>query len=413
MAKIDKRVTKDGRVRWTCRVFVGRDAKGKRKWRAETFDREGDAKKWARAIERTRDLGGVVVASSREPLAEYLARWLAVKEGQVSARTIYDYRGIVRYWIEKPPAGTPCIGTVPLNQLTADAFEELYMFMRARALSPRRIQYLHTVLRQALKGAVAKGVLPANPTDHAERPKRAKDADDFEDETVRAMDKDQARRFLEAARADRYLALWHALLTGGLRPSEALGLGWRHVDFENGRVRIERTLSRVGVKGWRLLPTKTKRSRRSVPLPEVTMRELRTWKAKQAAERLLLGSEWENNGLVFTNEFGKPLHLHNLSVRNFRSICERAGLGEYRPESEKLKGRPGPAKKRLFKPAFRLYDCRHTCATLLLEAGVPLKVVSERLGHRTIAVTADIYSHVLPTMQQGAVEQLEAMFGAG
>ncbi|MGH7576705.1 MAG: tyrosine-type recombinase/integrase, partial [Longimicrobiales bacterium] len=94
-------------------------------------------------------------------------------------------------------------------------------------------------------------------------------------------------------------------------------------------------------------------------------------------------------------------------------ICERAGLGEYGPAKKKPKGQPGPAKKRPFKPAHRMYDLRHTCATLLLQSGVNVKVVSEILGHASVRITLDIYSHVLPDMQDTAVEAMEAMFRAG
>src|SRR5690606_10982048 len=239
MASIEKRVTADGRVRWTMRVFIGRDENGKRKFVTRTFDRKKDAEAEARRLERIKDQGGLVTPSAKEPLAKYMARWLDVKAGQVRARTIHDYRAVVRRWIEDPPEGAPPIGAIALNRLTPDAFEELYTWMLDQGRAPRTIQKVHVIVRQALGDAVRKQALASNPTDYAQLPKRSKDGDELgEKKAVRAMDEDQAARFLEAARADRYSALWHVLLLGGLRPSEALGLGWEHVDFEAGRIHV-------------------------------------------------------------------------------------------------------------------------------------------------------------------------------
>ncbi len=170
-----------------------------------------------------------------------------------------------------------------------------------------------------------------------------------------------------------------------------------------------RNLVRVcGTKGWRLGKPKTRKSRRTVPLPTVAMRELKAWRTKQKRDRLAAGKEWQDHGFVFTTEIGTPLHG---ARKSFVRVMADAGLGEWGPEPQKPKAGPKPRRK--FKPAFRIYDLRHTCATLLLLGGVPLKVVSERLGHSTITLTADTYSHVLPTMQEAAADALEAMFGAG
>ena len=174
-------------------------------------------------------------------------------------------------------------------------------------------------------------------------------------------------------------------------------------------VRVVRNLVRVcGIRGWRLGKPKTRKSRRTVPLPPVAMREQKAWRTQQKRDRLAAGKEWQDHGFVFTTEIGTPL----LGARkSFVRVMARAALGEWR--SEPKKPRSGPTPKRKFKPAFRIYGLRHTCATLLLLGGVPLKVVSERLGHSTITLTADTYSHVLPTMQEAAAGALEVMFGTG
>ncbi len=157
-----------------------------------------------------------------------------------------------------------------------------------------------------------------------------------------------------------------------------------------------------GVEGWKLTEPKTARARRVIVLPELAVQALREHRAKQAADRLRLGSEWSDHGFVFTATFGTPLDLANL-YRRFKAVLQDAKLGTL--------GDPDEDGKRTFTSGFRLYDLRHTCATLLLLAGENPKVVSERLGHASITLTLDTYSHVLPAMQEESARKLEAMFG--
>lgn len=241
MATIEKRETQDGTVRWSMRVFVGRDDNGKRRFVHATYDRKGDAEKEARRLERMRD-HGALVEPSKLTLNEYLKHWLKVKEGEVRARTAYNYRHLANRYVIKAPAGAPAIGSIRLDRLRPEAFETLYAWMRETlGLSPRTIQHLHVMLHGALDDAARKGTLARNPTDYAKRPKRAKTSDDELEEraAMRAMDQQQADRFLDAARPDRYYALWCVLLTGGLRPEEVLGLKWPDVNLDEGKLHIQ------------------------------------------------------------------------------------------------------------------------------------------------------------------------------
>lgn len=191
-----------------------------------------------------------------------------------------------------------------------------------------------------------------------------------------------------------------------------MALKWGDANLGQGEVRVRATLTRMGIQGWRLTKPKTERARRDVPLPLVTMQELRKWKKKQAEERLAAGSEWQDHGFVFTTEKGSPHSLSNLSRRRFRWVMEQAGLGEFDSEApKKPKGQPGPEKQRRFRPKVRMYALRHTFATLLLADGVPLLVVSRLLGHKNIQTTADLYSFVLPEERQEATGRFDAMFG--
>lgn len=170
-----------------------------------------------------------------------------------------------------------------------------------------------------------------------------------------------------------------------MRPEEYLALQWSDIDFERGTVQVKRALVRHK-KSWSFENPKTARSRRTVFLPAPLLKRLYAHKRQQAAARLKLGALWQAYDLVFCGEQGTPHSIPNLTYRYFRPILTEAKL-----------------------PRIRLYDLRHTCATLLLIAEENPKVVSERLGHSTIVLTLDTYSHVLPTMQQNATSKLEKM----
>ena len=164
MASVRKVELASGSTRWRVRVFIGSDPKsGKRTYVTRTFDRKRDADAEATRLERQKDLGALTTPS-KEPLATYLVHWLdTVKEGRIRARTLHDYRAMVRRYIERPPEGAPPIGSIRLDRLAPAAFEALYAFLwKETGLSPRSLQYLHSILRQALGHAVGTGALVRN-----------------------------------------------------------------------------------------------------------------------------------------------------------------------------------------------------------------------------------------------------------
>jgi integrase len=387
-------------------VYVGRDPEtGKRLYVNGTFDRKKDAQAEINRLERLKDLGALTTPS-KEPLARYLRRWLdEVMKGRVRARTWSDYSGTLRRYLEEPAAAAPPVGKIRLDRLAPAAIQTLYAHLRDDlGLSPRTIRSLHAVVRQGLGYAARQGAVARNVAELVELPR-------MERRKVDAMSPEEAEAFLTAAKKDRYYALWCVLLTGGLRPGEAIALTWADVDLDEGRIHVQRALTRRGVEGWQLVEPKTSSSRRVVVLPAFAVAALRAHRAAQAEERLLLGTEYEAHGFVFATEFGAPLALPNLYQRNYRRICAAAGLGTW--EEVEVVGKQTRTKKQRFRPAYRLYDLRHTAATLLLRAGVHPKAVSERLGHSSVAFTLDVYSASLPDLQEGAAEKLEAMLGGG
>jgi integrase len=243
--------------------------------------------------------------------------------------------------------------------------------------------------------------------------------DEYDEELgeVQYLSREQAIRFVAAAKADRFSALWHVLLDGGLRPGEAFALKWRHIDWERALVKVRGTLGRQGVptrkdggEGWKITKPKTESSCGDVPLSPTTMTQLRRWKKQQAAERLQIGPEWQDHEFLFTTEFGTPLG-NNMGRMWSRLMATVDGgkddLGTWGADPQKP--RSGPTAKRSFTPRYSLYVLRHTCATLALLDGVSLLEVSRRLRHKNITITARFYGHVTAEHTTRAAESFNRL----
>ncbi len=316
--------------------------------------------------------GGLTFDAGSLTVSEYLDRWLAdsVKD-TVRQRTWERYEQIVRVHIK------PTLGRIKLKGLTPAHIRGLYREKLDAGLSPRTVQYIHTTLHKALKDAVGDGLIPRNVTEAVRAPRPAK-------KEVRPLSPDQARTFLEAARGDRYEALYVLAVTAGLREGELLGLKWEDIDLDVGSLAVRRTLSEAC--SGRFFEAPKNGKGRSIKLTRQAVEALRTHRKRQNEERLRFGTLWQDSGLVFPAQTGTSMNAKNLTARSFKPLLERAGLSR----------------------TVRLHDLRHTCATLLLGKGVHPKIVQELLGHATIAITLDTYSHVLPNMQGEAVSAMES-----
>lgn len=364
---------KRGDRTWLIRIFLGRDANGKQKFHHKTIHGiKRDAERYLVAVRREMDLG-VFVEPAAMSVNEYFDRWLRdAARPRVSRRTADGYAGLLDRYIREP------LGKRRLNQLQALDIQKVYGEMQARGLSARVVRHAHSALHNALKQAVKWDMIIRNPSDLVELPK-------VPHKERRVLSPDEAQEFLRAADKMPYGLLFEFALITGMRPEEYLALRWSDLDFERSTVQVRRALVRHK-KSWSFEEPKTARSRRTVFLPSQLLNKLAAHKRAQAGRRLKLGAAWQAFDLVFCSEEGTPLSIPNLTYRYFRPILEKAEL-----------------------PRIRLYDLRHTCATLLLIAEENPKVVSERLGHSTIVLTLDTYSHVLPTMQEKATARLEKM----
>jgi integrase len=244
--------------------------------------------------------------------------------------------------------------------------------------SPKSVKNTHVVLRKALADAERLGLVPRNAAAAARGPA-------VQPPELTTWSSDQLKAFLAVAGESCLGNAFTVLATTGMRRGEALGLRWCDVDFEASQIAVAQTVSVVDGKVLIGKP-KTAGSRRTIYVADMTIRALRQQRRQQAEEQLAAGPAWEgDNDLVFRNDSGGPEHPDRFS-RHFRQLVEQADL-----------------------PAIRLHDLRHTNATLSLKAGVHPKVVSERLGHTSIAITLDLYSHVTTGISREAADAIESM----
>jgi len=356
------------------RVYVGTDADGKRRYHSKVIrGTKKDALRYQTSVLSDLDRG-TFIEPSKETLNDYLDRWLSVSAApRLRERTLRDYRSLLARYVR------PVLGHKMLPAVMPLDIQDLYTSMLESGLSPRTVRYTHAVLSSALKQAVKWQLLPRNAAEYVDLPRQKRTE-------MHAMSRDDVARFLAAAKDDRWSSLFLVAVTTGMRPGEYMGLQWKDINLDDGMIHISRSLVR-NKSEWRFDEPKTAKSRRTVKLAPTVVKSLRAHRSKQAAERLRAGIRYQDYDLVFATDTGQPLESRNLIKRHFKPVLKQAGLRE----------------------TIRLYDLRHTCATLLLAAGEHPKIVSEMLGHASIQLTLDTYSHVLPDMQQGAVAKLEDM----
>ena len=330
--------------------------------------REDVAEKLAKAISDRAD--GLVFDAGSTTTGEYLTRWLSDSvHGTVQGSTYRSYGRVVDGHL------VPGVGRVKLAKLRPDHIRRLYRSMLDAGKATRTVQYAHTLLKRALAQAVMDGLIPRNAAEAVRPPKLKRDE-------IQPLNADQVRALLNAS-DERSCALYTVAVRTGMRPGEILALRWSDVDLEAGTVQINRALS----EGEFSTP-KTPRSRRRISLSPATVAALKAHRKRQLEERMAKAGLWEDHGLVFPSSVGTPKSQRNLN-REFKNAAKRAGLPDH----------------------FKLYDLRHTCATLLLARNVHPKYVQELLGHASIALTLDTYSHVIPGMDGGTGGAIDEALG--
>ena len=372
-------IGKRGKNSWTLWVDLGRDPEtGKR--RRQTATVHGTKKDAERELRQllTRLETGAYIKSTKLTVGEYLEQWLqGYVSSNTSARTRERYGEIVHAHL------IPALGFIPLTALRPEHIQTYY----ARALqsgrrdgkgglSAQTVHHHHRVLYEALRHAVKHGTLIRNVAEAVDPPRP-------EHKEMAALGPESVSSLLDAVRGTPYYPLFYTAVYTGLRRSELLALRWCRVDLDMATLSVVETLHQLHNREFVFGQPKSKRGRRQIALSPSLALLLREHRAKQVATRRLLGLELLSSDFVFSQPDGSPMHPDTIT-QTFKKIARSIGLH-----------------------GVRFHDLRHTHATLMLRQGVHPKIVSERLGHSTIAITLDTYSHVLPGLQEAAALRFE------
>ncbi len=321
---------------------------------------------------------GTLVTAAPQTVAQFLTDWLEnTHRRRVRPRTYERYREAVYMHI------IPSLGHYQLQKLTAQQVQAFYTKKADEGLAPATIIYYHSVLHNALDMAVKWGLVSRNVCDLVSPPRKQR----FE---IQPLTVEQVQKLLAAVRGHKWEALFTLALATGMRRGELLGLKWQDVNFAAGILQVRRILSRVPTKMperehvYVEAEPKTQKSRRSVMIAPFALEALKKHRVSQLEAKLKAGAFWQEYDYVFCTLHGTHLNPNHV-VEEFKKLLNRAGL-----------------------PDIRFHDLRHSAATLLLSLGVHPKVVQELLGHTQISMTMDIYSHVLPGMQQDVMSKLDA-----
>ena len=360
---------------WRARIMVGRLPDGKPDVRELYGKTRGEVQRRLEELKRQVQQG-TVVQRHKLTVADLLEQWLddCVTRG-LRPKTLASYRQVVRSYL------APALGRHKPAELRPDHVRRICADLIRRGISATTTRSFRTVLHAALRLAVRMELLGRNVADAVQPPQRSRPE-------LHPPGPAEVAKLLDAARArgDRWLALWTLAAYSGCRPGEMLALHWEDVNWEAGAVAIRRNLTKVNGAPPVIAEPKTPRGRRTVALPPEAMEALREHRQRQLEERLALGPDYADQGLVFATAAGRPHDPRNV-LTAFKRALAAAGL----PRS------------------VRLYDLRHAHATLLFAAREHPKVVSERLGHSSISLTLDTYTHAVPGLDNEAAAKAQRL----
>lgn len=348
---------------WTAAVTVH----GKRL--SKYFHSRGECREWVQEtlsqIEQ-----GMSFASAQLSFSEYLDQWLGSIKSTVRPKTLQQYTQIVRDHI------IPKLGRTKLKDIHPLQIQALYKEKMSEGTSARTVILVHAVIHRAMGMALKWGLIGRNPVDAVTRPK-------IQHKEMQTLTDDQVRAFLSCAKGTRFEALFWLAISTGMRQGEILGLKWSDLDWNTKKLHIQRQVQRITGEGFVFTEPKSSAGRRVIVLSTLTIEKLLNHLDLQQNAKIKAGSNWVEKDLIFPSSIGSPQDQKNLD-RIFKETLVKAGI-----------------------PKIRFHDLRHTAATLMLQEGIHPKVVQERLGHSDISMTLNVYSHVLPSMQEDAAEKLD------
>jgi integrase len=350
-----------------------RGEKRKQKWITYRGTKREAQKELARLITEMSD--DSFQEPSKTTLAQFFERWLTHMTSQVDERTHIGYAEKARKNIN------PLLGSTLLTQFRPEQISQAYAQALASGrrdgkggLSPRTVHHMHRILKQALGQAVKWGLLKRNPCEAVDPPR-------VEKREMNTFDTAQTADALNEMRRTRFLIAYLLAAICGLRRGEIAALRWKNVDLDAGVLKIVQTTRQIG-KAVTYKPVKNTKGR-PVALSSLMLDELKAHRAKQAEELLRFGLKPSVDVFVFAQPDGSPIKPGSITNEWKRLVSKHA------------------------LPRIRFHDLRHTHATAMLASGVHPKIASERLGHSSIAITLDLYSHVLPNMQADAIQTMD------
>ncbi|MFZ4509038.1 MAG: site-specific integrase [Fimbriimonas sp.] len=360
--------------RWEARVTIGYEGGKLRRKSLYGKTRKEVQEKMTVILRQVQQ--GLPVANDRMTVAGLLEDWLqTVVAPSKRPKTFHSYSQIVRLHL------IPDLGRIVLSKLTAQDVQRLINQKSKSDLSPRTVQYIRDVLRNALNQAIKWDLVPRNVAELSEVPQVKR-------HVFIPLDPEEASLLLSTVKGHPLEALFCVALAVGLRIGEATGLRWNDIDLNGGLMSVNNQLQKVGT-DWRLVPPKTSRGVRRIDLPTFAVTALRSHRERQQTEdKVIAGPEWQEMGFVFTTSRGTPLDPANIR-RTFSLLLKKAGLAQ-----------------------MRFHDLRHTCASLLLAQGVQPRVVMEILGHSQISLTMDTYSHVIPSLRKDAATLMDSLLAS-
>ena len=318
---------------------------------------------------------GILATGPKQKLADHLTYWLEqVKKRKLRASTYVRYRSTMNIHI------IPALGHLPLSKVTLRTIQQFYnKKLDEERQSPSSVLNMHKVLNQAFAYAVKERLISINPCTGVSLPTQEK-------RKVQPLTVEQAQHLLDSVQGTMLESFIALALVVGMRHGELLALRWQDIDLAQGKLFIHRNLTHDENYQLTVGDPKTTSSERALPLPQPIRERLLSHQARQQQVQLKAGSAWQNHDLVFCTRKGGYLRQHTVRLQFYR-LLKQAGL-----------------------PQIHVHDLRHSAATLLRSMGVDLKVIQQILGHSNLDITANIYSHVLPSMQEEAVEKMNKLF---
>jgi integrase len=381
--KIAKRGNGEGYIkergdkRWEARISLGIDFNTKKPIRKSFYGKTRKEVQQKMEEAKAQISTGTFITNNKLTLGEWMDNWLNIyPKHNVRIGTWESYETYIRVHIK------PTLGNIPLKDLRPMHLQRLYneKLISGRVktggkLSPKTVGYIHVVIHMALEQAVRENLVNNNVARLVKKPKQTK-------HEIYPLTVEQMKAFLDATKSHRFYVPFLLECHSGLRRGELLGIRWQDINFETKAISVNQSLIRTRQKGLVMSDPKTEKSKRTIPIADEVIEALKGHKAIQNQHKLLAGRGYNNADLVFCSNIGNPI-----DPRNFTEQFERA-------------------IKQANLPRVRFHDMRHSHATMLLLHNVQPKIVQDRLGHSTISMTMDTYSHILPGMQEEATEKV-------